>query len=285
MSQEVLNPSAELATEATAKAEPASASVTKSAAPPLAISVRGLSVSYGQLPVLRSVSFDIARGQLVGVVGPNGAGKSTLLKAMLGLLTPDRGVVCVLGEPVGQCRNRIAYVPQTEGVDWDFPITVRDVVVMGRYGRLGWFGRPNREDRQAAIEALELVAMSAFKDRHIRQLSGGQQKRVFLARALCQRAEVLLLDEPFAGVDAATEQAIFKLIERLVQEGKTLVVVNHDLSVLNRFDQVLLLNQRVVAFGTTERVVTDENLRRTYGGRLTLLDRADAALRENRGRS
>jgi len=164
-----------------------------------------LTVSYGARPVLRSVSFEVSDGKLVGVVGPNGAGKSTLLKAMLGLIEPDAGTVRVHGEPVAAHRERLAYVPQTEAVDWDFPVTVFDVVLMGRYGRLGWFGRPTAVDRESAERALDMVAMTDFRDRHIRRLSGGQQQRVFLARALCQDADILLLDEPFAGVDAATE--------------------------------------------------------------------------------
>lgn len=257
---------------------------TRRVSAPPAISVRGLTVSYGQRPVLRSVTFDVPAGKLVGVVGPNGAGKSTLLRALLGLIEADSGVMHIAGLPVESCRNRLAYVPQTEAVDWDFPVTVFDVVLMGRYGRLGWFGRPSKADREAARHALEQVSMSDFVDRHIRQLSGGQQQRVFIARALCQDADILLLDEPFAGVDAATEQAIFALIGRLTVEGKTLIVVNHDLSVLDRFDLVMLLNQRVVAYGPMREVVNDDNLRRTYGGRLTLLERADQALSETRGR-
>jgi manganese/zinc/iron transport system ATP- binding protein len=217
----------------------------------------------------------------VGVVGPNGAGKSTLLRAILGLIPLDSGSVEIGGRTIEQARQRVAYVPQTEAVDWDFPVTVLDVVLMGRYGRLGWFGRPGGADLDAARHAVELVGMSDYASRHIRQLSGGQQQRVFLARALCQSADILLLDEPFAGVDATTEQAIFDLIARLTSEGKTLVVVNHDLSVLDRFDSVLLLNQQVIAFGPTDEVVNDGNLRRTYGGRLTLLERADTALRNN----
>ncbi len=247
------------------------------------VSLRGVTVSYGQKPVLRSVSFDVPYAQLVGIVGPNGAGKSTLLRAILGLVRLDAGTIKILGRPAQHCRKCIAYVPQTEAVDWDFPVTVRDVVLMGRYGRLGWFGRPKRADRSAAAKALSNVGMTDFADRHIRQLSGGQQQRVFLARALCQEADILLLDEPFSGVDAATEQAIFELIGRLTGAGKTLVVVNHDLSVLKRFDSVLLLNQQVIAFGPTDQVMTNENLRRTYGGRLTLLDRADIALRDHQG--
>jgi len=247
-----------------------------------ALSVRALTVSYGARPVLRSVSFDVPKGKLLGVVGPNGAGKSTLLKAMLGLIEPNGGWIRIYNHPIAKCRDKVAYVPQTEAVDWDFPVTVFDVVLMGRYGRMGVWGRPKPNDRRAALDALVQVSMEDYLDRHIRQLSGGQQKRVFLARALCQEAEILLLDEPFAGVDAATEQAIFELMNRLTTEGKTLIVVNHDLSVLSRFDLILLLNQQVVAFGPTDTTVTDANLRRTYGGRLTLLDRADTALGQAR---
>ncbi|MEO1236104.1 MAG: metal ABC transporter ATP-binding protein [Planctomycetota bacterium] len=254
--------------------------MTDSPAHPL--EVRDLTVAYDARPVLRSVSFRMETGQMLGVVGPNGAGKSTLLKAMLGLIEPDFGGVEVFGRPVDRVRRRLAYVPQTEGVDWDFPVTVGEVVLMGRYGGKRWFGRPNAEDRAAAADALRRVGMTDFARRHIRQLSGGQQRRVFLARALCQGAELLLLDEPFAGVDAATEKAIFALIEQMADEGKAMLIVNHDLSILDRFDQVLLLNQRVVAFGPPEEVVTDANLRATYGGRLSLLDEADETLRQRR---
>ena len=269
----------------TSPSAPRDAEAVRSSQAPAVIDVRSLTVSYGQQPVLRSISFGVPAGQLVGIVGPNGAGKSTLLRAILGLVPLDSGTVTLDGEPIRANRHRIAYVPQTEAVDWDFPVTVLDVVVMGRYTRLGWFGRPKREDRESAVEALDMVTMGEFADRHIRQLSGGQQQRVFLARALCQHADVLLLDEPFSGVDAATERAIFDLIKRLTGQGKTLLVVNHDLSVLDRFDSVMLLNQRIVAWGPTDRVVNEENLRRTYGGRLTLLDRADAVLRNNKADS
>lgn len=243
-----------------------------------AISVQNVTVTYENRPALRSVTFDVQRGELIGIIGPNGAGKSTLLKAVLGLTDLDGGAVRFFGESIERCRQRVAYVPQTSAVDWDFPVTVLDVVQMGRYGRLGWFGRPGREDRQQAIESLELVGMSAYTKRHIRQLSGGQQQRVFLARALCQQADILLLDEPFAGVDAATEHAIFELIRKLTDEHRTLLVVNHDLGVLEKFDSLLMLNQRVIACGPTRDIATEENLRRTYGGRLSLLDRAELAL-------
>lgn len=247
--------------------------------PDAAVRAEGVTVAYDARPVLRSVSFTVLRGALVGVIGPNGAGKSTLLKCMLGLIKPDYGQVTVFGQPASESRCSVAYVPQTEAVDWDFPVTVRDVVLMGRAlrGVLGW---PGRRDRERAAEALEQVGMTRFADRHIRQLSGGQQRRVFLARALCQEAELLLLDEPFAGVDAASEQAIFALIDDIRRLGKTVLVVNHDLSILDRFDQVLMLNQRIIAQGPPAEVVNDANLSATYGGRLALLDMADETLRQ-----
>lgn len=251
-------------------------------ATPLPLQALDITVAYDARPVLRSVSFDLEPGQMLGIVGPNGAGKSTLLKSLLGLINPDFGSVRVFGQPVDAVRDRIAYVPQTEGVDWDFPITVSEVVLMGRYGQKGWYGRPNRLDKKLAHEALERVGMVKFESRHIRQLSGGQQRRVFLARALCQGADLLLLDEPFAGVDAATEKAIFTLIDQMASDGKAMLVVNHDLSILDRFDKVLLLNQRVIAFGPPSEIVTEENLRATYGGRLSLLDEADETLRQRR---
>jgi manganese/zinc/iron transport system ATP- binding protein len=244
-----------------------------------AIAARNINVSYEGRPVLRSVSFEAAAGRLVSIVGPNGAGKSTLLKAMLGLVPCDSGATEVFGQPISRSRQRVAYVPQTEAVDWDFPVTVLEVVLIGRYGRLGLLGRPNRHDMQAAMEALNRVDMQPYRHRHIRRLSGGQQQRVFLARALCQQADVFLLDEPLAGVDAATERALFELIGNLTADGKTLLMVNHDLSVLHRFDAVMLLNQRVVAYGPPAEVVTDKNIQYTYAGRLSVLDRADAALR------
>lgn len=245
---------------------------------PLAADCEGLTVAYDARPVLRSVSFSIAPGEMVGVIGPNGAGKSTLLKCLLGLIRPDYGQVRLFGGSVREQRGRVAYVPQTEGVDWDFPVTVFDVVMMGR-ARMGWLGWPGREDRLAAAGALEQVGMAGFRDRHIRQLSGGQQRRVFLARALCQKADLLLLDEPFAGVDATSERAIFGLIDEIRAMGKAVIVVNHDLSILDRFDRVLMLNQRVVGFGRPSEVVNEASLRATYGGRLSLLDQADETLR------
>ncbi len=245
-----------------------------------ALQVDDVWVSYDGRPILRSAGFTVEPGKLVGIIGPNGAGKSTLLKAILGLVRRDSGTIRVLGEPIERARQQVAYVPQTEAVDWDFPVTVFEVVLMGRYGTKPWWSRPNQTDYEAANQALELVDMKPFAKRHIRRLSGGQQQRVFLARALCQQAPVMLLDEPFAGVDAATEQAIFKLMNELAQSGRTLLVVNHDLAVLEKFDELLMLNQRVVAFGPTRQVLTQQNLHRTYGGRLALLEQAEALLRK-----
>ena len=245
-----------------------------------ALDVRGLTVSYHEKPVLRSVSFQTPAGELLAVVGPNGAGKSTLLKATLGLIPCVAGEVYVYGKPLDGNRLAVAYVPQTESVDWDFPITAAEVVMMGRYGHLGYFGRPSGKDRRLALQCLETVSMAEFADRHIGQLSGGQQQRIFLARALAQEATILLLDEPMAGVDARTEEAIFELMRRFSEEGKTLVVVHHNLEALDHFDSALLLNQSVIAHGPVSEAVTSENLLRAYGGRLRLMDEAERQLRE-----
>ncbi len=251
-----------------------------SVARPPALEVADVTVSYNQKPVLRRVSLDVPVGAMVAIVGPNGAGKSTLLKGVLGLVRVDAGTIRVLGEPVEATRRRIAYVPQTDTADWDFPVTVREVVLMGRYRHLGLLGRPGRRDHELVANALETVNMTAFADRHIRQLSGGQQQRVFLARALAQEAELLLLDEPFAGVDARTEEAIFDLMHRFSREGKTLVIVNHNLQILDRFSAVLLLNQSVIAYGPADEVINEDNLRRLYGGRMSFIDEAEHTIRE-----
>ncbi len=244
------------------------------------LEVIGLTVSYQHMPVLRHVSVATWSGEIVAVIGPNGAGKSTFLKAILGLVPIDAGVIRVLGQPWKESRRRMAYVPQTDSADWDFPVTVREVVLMGRYGALGLFGRPSRRDGELVRQCLETVGMESYADRHIRQLSGGQQQRVFLARALAQQAEVLLLDEPFTGVDARTEAAIFELMSGFARAGKTLLVVLHNLQILDRFDRVLMLNQQVMGYGPPGEVVTDEHLRRTYGGRMSFVDEAERTIRE-----
>lgn len=246
-----------------------------------AIHLRDVTVSYQEKPVLRSVSIDVRKGEIIGIVGPNGAGKSSLIKTMLGLVQQDAGEISYFGKPIQDCRQLVSYVPQTGAVDWDFPVTVLDVVMMGHFGRLGWLRRPGKKHRKAAIDALETVGMAQYRHRHIRQLSGGQQQRVFLARALCQKAEILFLDEPFGGVDASTEKAIFALMDNLAADGHTLVVVNHDLSVLERYDQLMLLNQHVIAYGPPSQIATEENLRQTYGGHLSLLDKAEIAIKDH----
>jgi manganese/zinc/iron transport system ATP- binding protein len=237
-----------------------------------ALELHDLSVSYQKKPVLYGVDLAIPEGSLVGLIGPNGAGKSTLIKAVMGLLPLDGGWVKVFGQPFKEAKQRVGYVPQRESVDWDFPVNVMDVVLMGRYGKLGWWRRPGKADREKAREALDKVAMLPFANRQISNLSGGQQQRVFLARALVQESDFYLMDEPFAGVDAATESAIITLLQELKSRGRTIVVVHHDLTTAREyFDRLVLLNMRVVATGPTEEVFTVDLLQKTYGGRLTLL--------------
>jgi manganese/zinc/iron transport system ATP- binding protein len=246
-----------------------------------ALEVHDMTVAYHRRPVLWDVDFEVPEGKLVGIVGPNGAGKTTLIKAVLGLVPLASGKVEIYGQPYRDQRHLVGYVPQRESVDWDFPVTVRDVVLMGTYGRLGWFRRPGRTDRELADRCLDQVGMRAFSKRQIRQLSGGQQQRVFLARALAEQARIYFLDEPFAGVDAATESAIVELLQAMRSEQKTVFVVHHDLqTVRDYFDWVLLLNMRLVAGGPVDETFTPENLQKTYGGRLTLLDEAAEAMRK-----
>ncbi|MCC3377554.1 metal ABC transporter ATP-binding protein [Cohnella sp. REN36] len=236
--------------------------------------VRGLSVAYQKKPVLQQVSFEAPEGKLIGIVGPNGAGKSTLIKAALGLIPRLSGEVLIYGRPYAEQRKLVGYVPQRESVDWDFPTSALDVVTMGRYGRLGWFRRPGAAEREIALACLAKVGMRELAGRQISQLSGGQQQRVFLARALAQDAKLYFMDEPFVGVDAATEKAIVALLSELKEQGKTVIVVHHDLSTVREyFDWVLLLNERVVDFGPAETTFTADKLQTTYGGRLTMLDR------------
>jgi manganese/iron transport system ATP-binding protein/manganese/zinc/iron transport system ATP- binding protein len=234
-----------------------------------AIEVEHLTVSYGPSPALLDVSVQIPPGLLVGVIGPNGSGKSTLIKAILGFVRPDFGTVRIFGEPAEKAKGRVAYVPQRGTVDWDFPITVREVALMGRYGHRAWWRNMNADDYRHADEALEMVRMTEFRHRQIGQLSGGQQQRVFMARAMAQGADILLLDEPFAGVDAATEHAILDVLERTRAAGKTLVVVHHDLgTAAEYFDRILLLKQRLFAFGPPELVLKPELLSEVYEGKL-----------------
>jgi manganese/zinc/iron transport system ATP- binding protein len=236
------------------------------------LQVKQLSMRYQHKPVLTDVSFSIPEGQTIAIVGPNGAGKSTLLKGLMGLEPMLSGEVSFFGQPLEQKRLAVAYVPQREESDWDFPINVMDVVLMGRHGQLKFWQRPSEQDRQIAEQALEQVSMLAFKDRQISQLSGGQQQRVFLARALAQKASLYLMDEPFAGVDVTTEKAIIELFKSLKAQNKTIVCVHHDLNtVAEYFDWVIFVNARLIDSGPVAEVLTPDNLNKTYGGRLSLL--------------
>ena len=239
---------------------------------PAPLEVRDLTVAYHTKPVLWDVDLAVPAGALCAIVGPNGAGKSTLLKSTLGLTPRAAGWARFFGEEYGAVRGRVSYVPQRTSVDWDFPTDALDVVTMGLYGRLGWLRRPGRREREIALSALAQVGMADFAGRQISQLSGGQQQRVFLARALAQGADLYLMDEPFAGVDAATERAIVALLGELRAAGKTVVAVHHDLATVDDyFDWVALLNVRLIAAGPVAEVFTHDNLHTTYGGRIGFL--------------
>ncbi len=236
------------------------------------LEIHDLTVAYDKKPVLWDIDLSIPKGKLVGIIGPNGAGKSTLIKSIMGLVPNSSGYVKLFDQELNDVRNDISYVPQRESVDWDFPASVMDVVLMGRYGKLGLFKRPRKADKEVAMDALRKVGMEAYTQRQISQLSGGQQQRVFLARSLAQQAELYFMDEPFAGVDAATEKAIIAILKEMSAQEKTVIVVHHDLqSAAQYFDWVILINTRLVASGPTEKVFTNELLQETYGGKLTLL--------------
>jgi manganese/zinc/iron transport system ATP- binding protein len=236
------------------------------------LEVKGVTAAYRDKPVLWDVSFRVPEGQLVAIVGPNGAGKTTLLKIIMDLMEPAAGRVTVYGRPFSKARQWVGYVPQRGSVDWDFPTNALDVVEMGLYGKLGWFRRPGRKERETALECLEKVGMADFADRQISQLSGGQQQRIFLARALAQDARLYLTDEPFAGVDFKTEQAIVALLRELKATGSTVVVVHHDLGTVgDYFDRVVLLNRSLVAEGPVEEAFTPENVAAAYGGAVNYL--------------
>lgn len=248
-----------------------------------ALEIHDLTVAFDRKLVLWDIDLTLPQGKLVGIIGPNGAGKSTLVKAAMGLLPLSSGYVKLFDKPIDEVRKRISYVPQRESVDWDFPASVLDIVLMGRYGKLGLFKSPRKADRDVALDCLKKVGMESFANRQISQLSGGQQQRTFLARALAQQADIYFMDEPFAGVDAATEKAIINLLRTMTEARKTVIVVHHDLqSVPQYFDWVIMLNTRLVAFGPTESTFNQHNLQETYGGKLTLLaDVADLIRREN----
>jgi manganese/zinc/iron transport system ATP- binding protein len=248
-----------------------------------ALEVHDVTVAFDRKPVLWNIDLTIPQGKLVGIIGPNGAGKSTLIKAIMGLLPLSSGFVKIFDQPIDAVRGRISYVPQRESVDWDFPASVLDVVLMGRYGKLGLFKRPRKADRDVAMDCLKKVGMDGFLNRQISQLSGGQQQRTFLARALAQQADIYFMDEPFAGVDAATEKAIIDILQEMTRAKKTVIVVHHDLqSVTQYFDWLIMLNTRLIAHGPTDEIFNHQNLQQAYGGKLTLLaDVADLFRREH----
>lgn len=248
---------------------------TKQEAEVPALSVNQLTVNYGKTPVLWDISITVPQGVLIGIIGPNGAGKSTFVKAALGLVKPIAGKLDFFGRPLKKVRQRVAYVPQRESVDWEFPVTVRDLVMMGRYGRLGLWRRPREADWAAVDEYLEIVGMSGYANRQINQLSGGQQQRVFIARALLQEADLYFMDEPFAGIDMASETVIVQLLQQLRTKGKTVFVVHHDLNTVERyFDWTMLLNMRLIACGPVTEVYNPQNLNKTYGKSYALFDEA-----------
>jgi manganese/zinc/iron transport system ATP- binding protein len=246
------------------------------------VEVHNLSVAYNRIPVLWDIDFELPQGQIIGIVGPNGSGKSTLLKAIMGLVPLSSGFSKIFDKELDIVRERVAYVPQRESVDWNFPATVEDVVRMGRYKKGKLFNRLTTIDKQLASESIEKVKLSTYKDRQISQLSGGQQQRVFLARALAQGADIYLMDEPFVGVDAATEKTILELLISMKNEGKTVVIVHHDLQTVSEsFDYLVLLNTRLIAHGPTKEILTEENLQATYGGQLNLLSKMQNLIKDN----
>lgn len=239
------------------------------------LEVRQLSVNYDKTPVLWDISLEIPAGKLVGIIGPNGAGKSTFIKTVLGLIKPISGNVEFFGLPLKDIRGKVAYVPQRESVDWDFPVTVSDLVLMGCYGRLGLFHRPKQSDASAVMHYLKMVGMDAYADRQISQLSGGQQQRVFIARALLQEADLYFMDEPFTGIDLATETVIMDVLRHLREEGKTVFVVHHDLNTVETyFDWLIMLNMRLVACGNVVQVFNADTLHSTFGKSYALFDEA-----------
>jgi len=249
--------------------------------PDIAVEVHNLTVSYDRKPVLWDIDFSLPEGKLIGILGPNGSGKTTLIKTIMGLIPSESGYTRLFGDTLDNVRERVSYVPQRESVDWDFPASVMDVVLMGRYRKSNIFRRISKTDKTIAIEALKQVNMLPFADRQIAQLSGGQQQRVFIARALAQEADIYLMDEPFAGVDAATENAILQLLKLLQSQGKTVIIVHHDLQTVKEyFDWIVLLNTRLVGYGPVEETYTTENLTATYGGKLTLLSKVSHLIKE-----
>lgn len=245
------------------------------------IEVHNLSVSYQNVPVLWDIDFTLPKGQIVGIIGPNGSGKSTLLKAIMGLIPLASGNVKVLNKNLSLVRDQLAYVPQRETVDWNFPASVEDVVLMGRYKKGNLFRRLTKIDKVIAQESIEKVKLEKYKERQISQLSGGQQQRVFIARALAQGASIYIMDEPFVGVDMSTEKTILDLLIQMKEEGKTIIIVHHDIqTVSNYFDYIVMLNTRLIAHGPTNEVLTEENLQATYGGQLNIISKIQSIIKE-----
>lgn len=245
------------------------------------LEVHDLTVAYDNKPVIWNADFSIPKGKMIGIVGPNGAGKSTLLKSIMGLIPSSSGFVKIYDKKLKDVRSKVAYVPQKESVDWDFPAKVLDVVEMGRYGKKNLFKRLTQNDKEIALVALDKVKMLEFSERHISELSGGQQQRVFIARALAQEANIYFMDEPFSGVDMASEKTIVDILIQLQKEGKTIFVVHHDLqSAMDYFDWMILINKRIVASGPIDEVFNSDLLQKTYGGNLSLLDQIGQVFKE-----
>lgn len=247
----------------------------------ISIETHNLTVSYDRRPVLWNIDFQLPSSSIIGIIGPNGSGKTTLLKAIMGLVKTNSGYVKIFDQELNDVRSRISYVPQRESVDWDFPASVMDVVLMGRYRKNNLMKRLSKQDKDLAAEALEKVNMLEYSNRQISQLSGGQQQRVFIARSLAQGADLYILDEPFVGVDAATEEAIMTLFKEMKAQGKTVVVVHHDLQTAKLyFDWMVLLNTRLVACGPKEEIFNEELLQEAYGGKLNVLSKVGELIKE-----
>ncbi len=247
----------------------------------ISIETHNLTVSYNRRPVLWNIDFELPTGKIIGIIGPNGSGKTTLLKAIMGLVPTSSGYVKIFNQDLEDVRSRVSYVPQRESVDWDFPASVMDIVLMGRYKKNNLFKRITKADRDIAAEALEKVNMLEFSNRQISQLSGGQQQRVFIARSLAQGADLYIMDEPFVGVDAATEEAILNLLHDMKNQGKTVVVVHHDLQTAKDFfDWIVLLNTRMVAAGPKEEIFNEKLLQEAYGGKLNVLSQVGDLMKE-----
>lgn len=240
---------------------------------PHRLDIQNISIAYGEKTILEDVSFDVPHGARVAVVGPNGAGKSTLFKALVGILPLQQGRILIHGLPLGDHQDCVAYVPQREEVDWRFPVTVRDVVMMGRYGAQGWLRRPSKSDHNAVQQGLSEMGIADLAEYSISELSGGQQQRVFLARALAQNPHILLMDEPFTGVDVTTQEATLRLLDTLRERQVTTIISTHDLNLAaSRFDQVLLLNKELIAYGKPQDVLKQENLAKAFGSALLVTE-------------